>query len=156
MARQPFKQRIVFCPTEEQLLPFFPLGLFFPPHLPLCLFQFRFLAYGRKHIACSNGFCDFSPRSAGFPWVLAVDIRDDEGIGFVSMGVADFDFLCGFVFNGEGVCPLSDDGIEGFVVLVSATECGKEAASLAGEEAYAGVLDSRGEAGGGVDVSRPF
>lgn len=87
---------------------------------------------------------------------MAVDTSDGEGIGLTIMGVADFDFLCGFVFDGEGVCPLSDDGIEGFVILVGATECGKEAAFLAGEEPYAGVIDSRGEAGGGVDVSRTF
>lgn len=40
-----------------------------------------------------------------------VDVGNYEGVGFVSVGVADFDFLGVFVFDGEGVGPLSDDGI---------------------------------------------
>lgn len=131
------------APAEELPLPFPFLRLFFPPQLPLRVFDFGFLGVGGVHVALGDGRDDFGPRFVGFPGVLLRELGDGERGDGVGAGVELIDdgaVFAATLAHGECFGPLSLDCVENFLLFACGVQRCGEAILLARNPPLAGVV----------------
>lgn len=139
-------------------LPYASFLLLFPPQVSLRVLDLGFLNVDFVHVGFLNAGDDVLPGSIRLYGVLLLYRCYCQGCGFGSLGIITV-YCLGFLqtvattgFDGEAVRPLALDCVEDVLFFAGGVEGGCEAVLLAGDPAFARVIDLGYVAGGGRDV----